>query len=56
MRLNRPTTYTWIIGLVLLVLAVLGHQGYVDPLSAASFWLAEGGLALMLVAAVVRGM
>jgi len=56
MKLSKPKMYTWVIGIILLVLAILGHEGVLGSMRSASFWLAEGGLALMLVAALIRGL
>ena len=56
MRLSKPRMYTWIIGIILFVLAILGHEGVWGSLSSSSFWLAEGGLGLMLVASLIKGL
>ena len=56
MRLRSTSTLTWVIGLILGVLGLLGHLGVIDSLSAASFWLVIAGLAVMLVAPLLRGL
>jgi hypothetical protein len=50
MRFNAPTAITWVIGLILGVLGLLGHFGTVAALSSYAFWLVVAGLAVMLVA------
>jgi hypothetical protein len=56
MRFTAPRAYTWVIGLVLLVLGILGHLGTVSAFESAAFWLEVGGLALMLAAPLVKGL
>jgi hypothetical protein len=48
---------TWVIALILLVLALLGHlTTSVAILTQYDFWLAALAAALMLVATVVKGL
>jgi hypothetical protein len=47
---------TWIIALILLVLALLGYLKVASILTQYEFWLAAISAALMLVATVVRGL
>ena len=54
MRLRSTGTVVWVIGLVLGVLALLGHFGVWDALSGTAFWLAIAGLAVMLVAPLLN--
>jgi hypothetical protein len=54
MKLTPPKTITWWIGLILGVLALLGHLGTIASLAKYDFWLALVGLALMLVAVLVK--
>ena len=54
MRLSVVRPYTWVLGLVLLVLGLLGRFDVLGALDRASFWLVVGGLALMLVAPLVK--
>jgi hypothetical protein len=56
MKFTAPRVYTWVIGLILLVLGLLGYYGTISAFDSAAFWLEVGGLALMLVAPLVRGL
>ena len=57
MRLRSTSTLTWVIGLVLGVLGLLGHLGVIDSMSGSvAFWLVFAGLAVMLVAPLLRGL
>jgi hypothetical protein len=56
MKLSQPKFITWLIGLLLAVLALLGQQGIVPAVTSMAFWLAFIGLALMLVATAVKGL
>jgi 4-hydroxybenzoate polyprenyltransferase len=56
MKLTPPKNITWWIALVLGVLALLGSLGVIAGLSAYAFWLAIAGLALMLVATLVKNL
>jgi hypothetical protein len=56
MKLTPPKVITWWIALILGVLALLGHLGNIAALAKYDFWLAIVGLALMLVACLVKGL
>jgi uncharacterized membrane protein YtjA (UPF0391 family) len=56
MKTNPPKVITWWIALILGVLGLLGYTGNVAGLSPYSFWLVMVGLALMLVATLIRNL
>ena len=56
MKLTPPKVITWWIALILGVLALLGFLGTIAALSPYAFWLAIVGLALMLLACLVKGL
>ena len=56
MKLTPPKVITWWIALILGVLALLGHFNTIAALAKYDFWLAIVGLALMLVATLVRNL
>jgi len=56
MRLTPPKNITWWIALALLVLGLLGALGVIGALSAYTVWFYGIGLALMLVATLVKGL
>jgi hypothetical protein len=57
MKLSPPKMITWVIALILLVLALLGHlTSAVAILNQYDFWLAALAAALMLIATVVKGL
>ena len=56
MKLTPPKNITWFIALILAVLAVLGHQGVITAIAPYDFWLAVAAAALLLIAALVRGL
>lgn len=56
MKLNAPKVVTWWIAVILGVLALLGHVAVVPVLGAYAFWMALIGLALLVVANLVKGL
>jgi hypothetical protein len=57
MKLSPPKNITWIIALILAVLALLGHlTTTVAILTKYDFWLAIIAAALMLIATIVKGL
>ncbi len=56
MRVTAVKYATWVIALVLGVLALLGHFGTIGALAQWAFWLAIIGLGLMLIASLVRNL
>lgn len=56
MKLSAPKTVTWWVSVAMGVLSVLGYLGTIAQLSPYSFGLAIAGLAVMLVATVMRGL
>jgi hypothetical protein len=56
MKLTPPKVVTWWVALILGVLALLGHLNTIAALSPYAFWLAMAGLALMLVAVLVKNL
>lgn len=56
MRTSAPKVITWWIALILGVLGLLGYSGNMAALSPYSFWLVMVGLALMLVATLIRNL
>lgn len=57
MKVTAVKYVTWVIALVLGVLALLGHYGTIGGVIADNaFWFAIAGLAVMLVASLVRKM
>jgi hypothetical protein len=57
MKLSPPKMVTWVIALILLVLALLGHlTTTVSILTQYDFWLAAVSAALMLIATIVKGL
>ncbi len=56
MRLSPPKVITWWIALILGVLGLLGFLGVIAGLSQYAFWLVAAGLALMLVATLVKNL
>ena len=54
MKLTPPKTITWWIAVALGVLALLGQTHTIPALSPYSFWLAIVGLALLIVACLVK--
>jgi len=56
MKLTPPKTITWWVALILGVLALLGYFKTIAVLTKYDFWLAMAGLALMLVAVLVKNL
>ena len=56
MKLTPPKVITWWIALILGVLALLGYLGTIAALAKYDFWLALAGLALILVACLVKNL
>jgi hypothetical protein len=54
MKLTPPKVITWWIALILGVLALLGYLKVIAALAKYDFWLAIVGLALLLVACLVK--
>ncbi len=54
MKLTPPKTVTWWIAGGLGVLALLGHFNTIAALSQYAFWLALGGLALLVLATLLK--
>ncbi len=50
MRLRSVGSVFWVIGLILLVLALLGHFDVISQLAEPAFWLAVAGLVVTLFA------
>jgi hypothetical protein len=56
-RVTAVKYVTWVISLVLGVIALLGHYAVITgTIAANAFWFAIAGLALMLVASLVRNL
>ena len=56
MKLTPPMVITWWIALILGLLGLLGFLGVIAGLGAYAFWLVAAGLALMLVATLVKNL
>lgn len=56
MKPTPPKVVTWWVALILGVLGLLGHFGTIAALSPYAFWLVTAGLALLLVATLVRNL
>jgi len=56
MKLTPPKVITWWVALILGVLALLGDLKTIAPLTPYAFWLAIVGLALMLIAVLVKNL
>jgi uncharacterized membrane protein YtjA (UPF0391 family) len=56
MKLTPPKVITWWIALILGVLGLLGYSGNLADVSPYSFWLVLIGLALMLVATLIKNL
>ena len=55
-KLSRPKDITWLVALVLAVLALIGKLGSVAVLTQYAFWLALAAAALLLLACLVDGL
>jgi 4-hydroxybenzoate polyprenyltransferase len=56
MKPSAPKVVTWWVALILGVLGLLGFLGTIAALSPYAFWLALAGLALMLIATLVKNL
>jgi hypothetical protein len=56
MTLSAPKMVTWVIALILGVAGLLGFLVTIPLISGIAFWLVLIGLALMLVATIVKGL
>ena len=56
MKLSPPKQITWIIALVLAVLALLGHTNTLAAATPYAFWFALIAAALLLLASIVKGL
>lgn len=56
MKLSPPKQATWIVALVLAVLALLGFGDIISALNQYAFWLALVSAALLLIATIVKGL
>jgi hypothetical protein len=54
MKLTPPKVVTWWVAVILGVLAILGNQGIIASLGHYAFWLAIAGLALLVLATLVK--
>jgi hypothetical protein len=54
MKLTPPKVITWWVAVILGALALLGYFKTVAALTPYAFWLAMAGLALLVVATLVR--
>jgi hypothetical protein len=54
MKLNAPKQVTWFVSLILGVLGLLGNLGSIPVISGISFWLVVVGLALLLLATMLK--
>jgi hypothetical protein len=56
MRLSAPKQVTWIIALILGVLGVVGAFVVIPLVSTYAFWVVVAGLALLLLATLLKGL
>jgi hypothetical protein len=54
MKLTPPKVVTWWIAVILGVLGILGFLGTIAALGTYAFWLVTGGLALLVLATLVK--
>jgi len=55
MRLSAPKQVTWIIALVLGILALLGFLGVIAPLGVYAFWTMTIAWAILVLATLMDG-
>jgi membrane protein YdbS with pleckstrin-like domain len=56
MKLTPPKVVTWWVAVILGVLALLGYLNTITALNPYAFWLALAGLALLVVATLVKNL
>ena len=56
LKLSAPSQVVWIIALILGIVGIMGVLGVITALATYDFWLVAAGLALLLIATVMRGM
>lgn len=56
MKLNAPKQVTWIVALVLAIVALISYLVTIPVLTDLSFWIALVGLVLMLLATYFEGL
>ena len=56
LRLSAPKVITWWVAVILGVLALLGFFKTISALTPYAFWLAIAGLALLVVATLVKNL
>jgi hypothetical protein len=55
-RLSAPTSGTFLVALLLGGLGIAARLGYVPALAPHAFWLVAGGLALLVLGNLFRGL
>lgn len=55
-RLSAPTSGTFLVALLLGGLGIAARLGYVPALAPHAFWLVAGGLALLVLGNLLRGL
>lgn len=56
MQLSSPKMVTWVIALIILLVAVVGALGVGGAIATYAVWIAIVGLALMLAATMMNGL
>lgn len=56
MKLSEPRVITWWIAVILGVLGILGQVAAIPVLSGIAFWLVLAGLALLVLATLIKGL
>lgn len=56
MKLTPPKVITWWIALILGLLGLFGFLGVIAGLTQYAFWLVAAGLALLLIACLVKNL